>query len=150
MDSTPTLPSAPPPAIPQKSGGGKKWVLFGCGGCLGLIVIMAIIGAVFVNFVFGVIKGTDVYQTAFKRAQNSSEVQAALGIPIKDGFAVSGSVDMNNGQGSGDINFPISGPKGDATVTAKASKQPNAPWEYTLIQVRVTSTGQIIDLTEAP
>jgi hypothetical protein len=103
-----------------------------------------------VNFVFGVIKGTDIYKTAFTRAQNSSEVQAALGTPIKDGFMVSGSVNINNGEGTGDINFPISGPKGEATVIAKGSKSPSGPWEYTLIQVTVTSTGQVIDLTGSP
>lgn len=136
--------------MPQKSGSGKKWVLFGCGGCLGLIVLGAIVMAILVNFVFGVIKGTDIYKTAFTRAQNSPEVQTALGTPIKDSFMVSGSVNINNGEGTGDINFTISGPKGDATVIAKGSKAPNGPWEYTLIQVTPTSTGQVIDLTASP
>jgi hypothetical protein len=150
MDSTTPLPPSPPPAVPQKSGSGKKWVLFGCGGCLGLIVLCVIAGFVLVNFVFGVIKKSDIYETAFKRAQNSSEVQAALGTPIKDGFMVSGSVNINNGEGTGDITFPISGPKGEATVVAKGSKSPSGPWQYTLIQVTVTSTGQVIDLTGSP
>lgn len=133
-----------------KSGGGKKWVFWGCGGCLGLLILAGIFVGVLVVFVFGVIKESDVYQTAFKRAQASSEVQAAIGVPIEEGFMVTGSVKTVNGNGTADINFPISGPKGEATVSAQGTSQPGGPWVYSVIQVRVTSTGQVIDLTNAP
>lgn len=149
MDASSPLPSAPPP-MPAKSGGGSKWVLLGCGGCLVLIVLGALFAGGIAMFVFGVIKSTDVYQTALKRAQNSSEVQAALGTPIEAGMLVSGSVNTNNGQGTADINFSISGPKGTGTVIARASKEPGGTWMYSILQVNITGTGQVIDLRDSP
>ncbi len=148
-DATPPPPPAMPP-VPAKGGSGSKWVLFGCGGCLGLVALGVVFIAVIFFFVFGALKNTDVYQTALKRAQSSSEVQAALGTPVEAGFMMSGSVSVNNGQGTADITIPISGPKGNADVVAKATSQPGQTWQYTVLEVHVTGSDQVIDLRGAP
>jgi hypothetical protein len=145
MDTSPPLATAPPVA-PQKSGGGKKWLAFGCGGCLVLIILGALgMGAV-MYFGLGALKSTDVYKTALQRAQDSPEVQAALGTPIEAGFMLGGSMKNENGHGSADINFPISGPKGEGTVFATATMDPGGAWQYSKLQVHVKNGGQVIDL----
>ena len=147
MDTPPL--AAAPPTVPQKSGGGKKWLAFGCGGCLVLIILGALgMGAV-MYFGLGALKSTDVYKTALQNAQNSPEVQAALGTPIEAGFMLAGSMKNENGQGSADINFPISGPKGEGTVYATATSQPGGTWQYSKLQV-VLKDGQVIDLGGPP
>jgi hypothetical protein len=149
MDTAPP-PTVIPPATPQKSGSGKKWLVFGCGGCLGLIILMAVIGWFAFSAVVGMIKSSDAFQTALKRTQASPEVQAALGTPIKEGFMMSGSISTNNGVGTADFSFPVSGPKGEGTVSAKASKSATGPWEYSTLQVHITGSGQVIDLSGSP
>jgi hypothetical protein len=121
-------------------------VLFGCGGCLVLLVLAGLVGGGIALLVFGAIKDSDVYQTALKAAQDSPQVQAALGTPIEAGMMVGGSLATNNGDGTADLTFSISGPNGGGTVSAKASKPSGGAWEYSVLQVIVTSTGEVIDL----
>lgn len=133
--------------MPKSGGSGKKWVIFGCGGCLVLILAMAALGAGITFFVFGTIKKTDVVATALKRAQDSPQVQSALGTPIDLGWWISGSVKINNGSGNADITGPIAGPKGEGTLQVKASKPPGGTWEYSQVDVLVTN-GEKINLLE--
>jgi hypothetical protein len=145
MDTTAPLPPAQPPV--QKSGGGAgKWVLFGCGGCLALIALAALAGVGIFMFIFGALKSSDVYQLSLKRAQETPQVQAALGTPIEPGFMMSGSVDVGTSGGTADFNFPVSGPKGAGTVTAKATKPAGGDWIYSILQVKIDASGEVIDL----
>lgn len=134
---------------PQKSSGGK-WVLIGCGGCLGLIVLGVVFSFVMYFVAMGVIQKTDVYAEALKRVQNSAEVQKELGTPIAVGWTFSGSVNYNNGVGSAAFNVPVTGPKGEATLTVKANKPAAAtPWQYSTLQVEFPD-GHKVDLRDAP
>ena len=133
---------------PKKSGSGK-WVLIGCGGCLGLIVLGVIASVAIYFAAMNVIKKTDVYETALKRAQNSTEVQAALGTPIETGWTFAGSVNYNNGSGRADFTAPVTGPKGEGTLTVKASKSSGTAWEYSTLQVEFPD-GKKVDLRGAP
>lgn len=133
--------------MPKSGGGGKKWVLFGCGGCLVLILIMAAFGAGITFFVFGTIKKTDVVAAALKQAQDSPQVQTALGTPIDLGWWISGSVKINNGAGNAEISGPISGPKAEGTILIKATKPPGGNWEYSQMEVQVTD-GERINLLQ--
>ncbi len=140
-------PSQPPPPMPKSGGGSKKWVLWGCGGCLTLLVILGVFVFGIVFFVFGTIKRTDVVANGIKQAQSSPKVQAALGTPIETGWWISGSVNINNGSGRADISGPIEGPKGDATLILKATKPAGGNWDYTVMEVHVTG-GETINLLE--
>ncbi len=133
---------------PKKSSSGK-WVLIGCGGCLGLIVL-AVVASVAIYFAaMNVIKKTDVYETALKRAQSSSEVQSALGTPIETGWTFAGSVNYNNGAGSADFTAPLTGPKGGGTLIVKADKSSGTAWQYSTLEVQFPS-GSKVDLRGAP
>jgi hypothetical protein len=146
MDPTPPPPPASGYPAP-KSGGGKKWVLFGCGGCLALIVLGAIAVGGLVFFVFGAIKKSDVYADALKRAQSSPQVQTALGTPIEDGMWVSGSVNTTNDSGHAELTSPLSGPKAQGALVLKADKAAGGPWTYSVLEVQVTG-GEKINLLE--
>lgn len=147
--TTPPVPPAPPPG-PSSSGKSKKWILFGCGGCLGLIVLGMLAAGGFFFFVMGVIKKTDVYADSLKKAQNSAEVQAALGQPVEAGWMMQGSVTVNNGAGTADFSIPLSGPKSEGTLIVKADKPAGGAWQYQALEVQVTGTGQKIDLRSQP
>jgi hypothetical protein len=141
---TPPQPQAPQP--PQKSSGCLKWTLIGCS----VLLVIAVIGvAVLVAFVFGAIKSTDVYKNARDRAIHDPRVIAALGSPVQAGFWVSGNVHVDTREGgNASIKFPISGPKGKASVEAVATVE-NDKWVYS----KMTATpdgGSPIDLLHAP
>jgi Cytochrome oxidase complex assembly protein 1 len=108
-----------------------------------LVGVLAFVG-IFV-FVIGVIKKTDVYADALKAADQSSEVQAALGSPVEAGWMPQGKVNMENGGGEADFTIPLSGPKGKGTLVVKASKTAGGAWVYSVLEVQ-TADGTKLDL----
>jgi len=124
-----------------KSSGCWKALFIGCGV---IVILGAIVCAILVFFVFGVIRSTDVYKNARDKAINDPRVIAALGSPVETGFWVTGSVHQGNGTGVATFKFPISGPKGKATVSADATLE-NASWVYQRLIVHPDS-GPDIDI----
>jgi len=95
-------------------------------------------------FVFSVIKRSDVYREAYSRSASDPRVIEALGTPIENGWWVMGNVNIDANGGNADINFPISGPKGQAKVHATATRDANA-WNYSAITVK-PDVGAEIDV----
>ena len=151
MDSLPPpIPSSGPPPVPApKQSSGGKWVLIGCGGCLGLIVLGALFSFGIYFAVMQVIQKTDVYGDAMKRVQNSAEVQTALGTPIATGWGFSGSVNYTNDSGNANFTVPLTGPKGEGTLAVKADKKTGAPWQYATLEVAFPD-GHKVDLRGSP
>jgi hypothetical protein len=114
-----------------------------------LVVIGGVAMAAFVYFVFGAMKKSDVFVEAVKRAQNSSEVQAALGTPIETGWMIQGSVSINNGNGDAQLTIPLKGPKGEGTLMATGKQAPGGPWQYSQLEA-VLPDGTKVDLVNAP
>jgi len=136
----PVAPQQPPPA--QKSGC-LKWTLIGCSV---IIVLGAAFVAVITLVVFGAIKSTDAYKQSLAKVQSDARVQTALGSPIKAGWYVTGHVNFENRKGGADIDYPVSGPNGDAKVHVEASKdEPDQPWNFSEIMV-TPSNGPPIDV----
>ena len=147
-------PPIPPPVptevypVAPKSGGGKKWVLFGCGGCLGLIVLGGVAMAAIMYFAMGAIKKSDAFANAVKQAQESTEVQAALGNPIETGWMVQGSFNHDNGGGEANFTVPLKGPKGEATLQAVGEKAVGGAWIYSQLEAILTNGSKVNLLTE--
>jgi len=149
MNSPPPLPGSVPAPVPAQKSNGGKWVLIGCGGCLGLIVLGAVFSIGIYFAAMQVIQKTDVYGDALKRVQNSDEVQAALGTPITTGWAFSGSVNYNNDSGNANFTVPVNGPKGGGSLNVKADKKAGAAWQYATLEVELPD-GHKVDLRGPP
>ncbi|MNC89987.1 Cytochrome oxidase complex assembly protein 1 [compost metagenome] len=91
------------------------------------------------------IKSSDAYQEALSRAKASPAVISALGSPVKEGFYVSGSINVSGPSGDAKLAIPVSGPKGEGTIYLEARKSADV-WSYSVLVVRVTQTRQRIDL----
>ena len=106
-------------------------------------------GFVFIIFsiAFGAMKSSDAYKAALAKAKADPRVVNALGSPIKDGFFVSGTTNVNGSSGHADLTVPISGPKGAGTIYFVASKFAGE-WTFSKLVVEVGKTGERIDLTE--
>ena len=125
---TPPHPGQP---AQKKSSGCLKIFLIGCSV---LIVLGVALVAVLVFIVFGAIKKTDAYKVALAKVKSDQRVIAALGEPVEAGFWVSGKMNINNGKGNADFTFPVSGPKGKATVHAVATTEGQG-WQYETLDV---------------
>ena len=142
-------PQAPTsPATPPRGWWSRNWKWFVPVGCLGILALFVLGIFGIVTIVFRAMKSSDVYREAFERAQNSPEVQAALGTPIEDGWWMSGQINVTNDTGNANIVIPISGPKGKGSIHAVATKD-GGKWTYSRLEVQVEG-GQTINLLGEP
>jgi hypothetical protein len=134
-----TLPPVAPPPPAKSSGGCLKALAIGCG----IIIVLGVAAVLAIAiFVVSVVKRSDVYREAYSRASNDPRVVAALGTPIERGWWVIGKVSVDDNTGTANIDFPISGPKGNARVHAAASRE-NDAWSYSSLVVRPAAGGEI-------
>ena len=94
--------------------------------------------------IFSFIKSSDEYRGARDKVVSDPRVIAALGSPVKDGYWVSGTVNVRDHTGEADFNFPVSGPNGSARVHAVGTKDRNG-WTYSELTV-TPSNGPPIEV----
>jgi hypothetical protein len=97
-----------------------------------------------VMFIFGLIKSADAYQQPFAAAKADARVKAALGEPVGDRWYVTGQIKTQNDAGYANLQIPLSGPKGDATLYVVGTRA-QGKWTYQTMKV-VPNGGAEIDL----
>jgi hypothetical protein len=133
------------PVQRQKGWWGRNWPWVLPVGLLGVILACAgCCGGIFV-FVFGVLKSSDVYKQALAKAQANPAVVAQLAEPIQAGWMVMGSIQDQGATGTAGFEFPISGPKGSATIHVQAIKA-GGTWTYTALWVQIHPAETRIEL----
>src|SRR5215468_5084383 len=110
------------------------------------LLFLAFIGSILL-IVFSAMKATDVYKEALARAKADPAVIEALGLPIKDGFLMSGNTNVDGASGESNLAIPISGPKGKGTIYVSANKS-LGQWNYSGLVVEIAQTHQRIDLLQ--
>ena len=118
-------------------------------GCFSMLMLFVIFVGSVALIVFSAMKSTDVYKGALTRAQAHPSVIEALGSPIKEGFLLSGSTNVNGASGETNLSIPISGPNGKGTIYVAANKSLGR-WNYSGLIVEITKTHQHIDLLHSP
>jgi len=123
----------------------RNWKWFVPVACLGAIVffIGLVAGAVF--FAFGLMKSSDVYKSAFARAQAHPAVVEALGSPVRAGLVTSGTINVSGHSGTAELAIPISGPKGKGTIFVEARKSAGR-WSFGILVVEIKPGRRRIDL----
>lgn len=97
----------------------------------------------------GALKSSEPYRIGLEKAQSNPEVTEALGEPIEASFMVQGNLNLNNDDGTVDITFPVSGPKGAGQVHVQGAKT-NGVWTYDDISITLENGPTFIDLLESP
>lgn len=114
-------------------------------GCGGLILLACLFsGAVFVAVMIGM-RSNDVYQLALTAAKADPTVVATLGSPIEPGWFTTGQVNVAGASGHANLEIPISGPRGSATVDARADKSAGK-WTFSTLNVRIAGRATPLDL----
>jgi hypothetical protein len=119
------------------------------GGALaGGLLLLICFGAAIFALVFGIMKSSTPYRMALEQARQSTAVAQQIGDPIHAGWFVTGNVQVDGPSGHSEMQIPITGPKGKATLYFVAGKK-LGQWTFTALQVEFASTGSRINLLAA-
>ena len=136
-----------PSATPTPNWWTRNWKWFVPTGCFTVVLLLVVFVGSILFVVFSAMKSTDVYKDALARAKADPAVIQAMGLPIKDGFLVSGNTNVNSASGESNLVIPISGPKGKGTIYVSASKL-LGQWKYSGLVVEIRQTHERIDLLQ--
>lgn len=128
----------------RKSWWQRNWKWFVPTGCVSILLIFVLF---IVSIFFGVtsmMTNSDAYKGAMTEAQKNKLVIEKLGSPIEDDGMTSGSINTSNDSGNCDLQIPIKGPKGKATLFIVAEKK--GTWKYSEMTVLIKNTNEEIDL----
>jgi hypothetical protein len=138
------MSTATPPPLPQPPKPGwmtRNWKWF----VPAIVLLTAALGVTCFVAIFSRIKTVEPYQRAVAAAKASPEVQAALGVPVEDGFASQWMMTSTGSSGSASFDIPISGPKGKGTLHVEAAKL-SGVWSFTELDVVVRGQAEKIEL----
>lgn len=122
----------------------RNWKWFVPTGCLTLIVLFALflVGVFFE--VTSIIKDSDAYIESMELVQHNKILIEKLGSPIETDGMVSGTVSAVNDIRKCDVQVPLKGPKGKATLFVVGEKR--GKWKYSEMSVYIEKTDEKIDL----
>ena len=113
-------------------------------GCVVMLLVCGGGGAAIFYGAMSVLKSAEPFQTAVQLAQQNPEVQAILGENIDSGFAVQGSINLENDTGNVDMTIPVSGSLSSGQIKVKGQRE-NGQWVYDEI-LFTDSSGNQVDL----
>ena len=96
-------------------GGCLKWVIRG-------FIALVVVAAVAMAAVMYTLGNAAVVAQTMARAEKHPGLAAKLGTPVKRGWMLSGSIEVNGPSGKAEVGIPVSGPKGGATIYTKGVK----------------------------
>jgi hypothetical protein len=136
------------PAVPPGGRVKKSPVLAGVVGCVGgVVVLLLVLGgiAAFVYGIFALMRNSDSYQEAVRRAQEHQEVRQVLGEPVEPGWYLTGSVSSGQGTGQAKLRIPLSGPLGRGTLVVE-SRTEAGQLRFRVLTLEVSATRERLNL----
>jgi len=125
----------------------RNWKWFVPVVCLSGLALIGGFVALVMFFVFGMMKSSDAYQQALAKAKADPAVIRALGNPIREGFFVTGSINVSGASGDADLAIPIAGAKGKGTIYVEARRSAGQ-WSFSQLAVQVDQTDERIELLD--
>ncbi|WP_426485906.1 cytochrome c oxidase assembly factor Coa1 family protein [Flavobacterium sp. 2] len=122
----------------------RNWKWFVPTGCLTLIVLFVLFLVVVFFEVTSIIKDSDAYIESMELVQHNKILIEKLGSPIETDGMVSGTVSAVNDVRKCDVQVPLKGPKGKATLFVVGEKR--GKWKYSEMSVYIEKTDEKIDL----
>lgn len=131
---------------PRRNWFNRNWMwAVPTGGCLLVIILFIVFAGSMILGVSSLFTGSEPYKEALLNVQSSELVIAALGEPIEEDGIAKGNINYSNGEGYCNLEIPLKGPNGKATLKVIASKHTDV-WEYELIEVKLSETDEVISL----
>lgn len=123
-----------------------KWVV-PTGGCLLIIVLLIVFAGSLFFGITSMMSDSQAYQDSMEAAQKNEALVELIGEPIETNGHNGGSLNYNNGIKSAELNIPIKGPNGEATIFV-VGEGINDVWTYQTMEVHIKDSREIIDLLE--
>jgi Cytochrome oxidase complex assembly protein 1 len=120
----------------------RNWKWFVPVICIGAVVIAVGFFGLIYTAVSGMMKSSDAYKLAVQSAKTNPRVTREIGSPMKEGFFMTGNINLSNDSGLANLAIPISGPKGKGTIYAVASKT-KGTWTFSSLVVQVDGRPKI-------
>lgn len=120
----------------------------GC-GCLVLFLLVAGSCAAMFSGVVWALQQSDAYVYAIEQVEKHPQVSEALGTPVESGILVTGNINLDNDDGTVDLEIPVSGPKGSGTIKVSGTKT-DGVWNFDNLICVIDATGQVINLMDVP
>jgi hypothetical protein len=139
--------AAPWQPEPRKGWFARNWKWFIPSGCLTLLVLLFALIAGIVSIVEMSIKSSGAYTQALAQVEAAPVVSSTIGLPLKQGWFVSGSINTSGDAGEADISFSVSGPKGSGKIYA-VSKEAAGVWHSETLQLQPDGQADRIDLLQ--
>lgn len=117
-------------------------------GCLIAILLLCGFVAVLLTVLDVSFRNSIVYQQALARAGRSPEVVNRIGEPLKAGRIFQGQINVSGSTGNANMNIPVTGPRGKATIVLDARKVEGA-WIFRTLCVRFDDQSGTVNLLEA-
>jgi len=146
MDQQTNPPIETPPATKPPATKSPALKIIGC-GCLGLIVLGAITGALMVTVIGKALKSNTPYKDSITAVQTNAVAIEALGEPIKPGWMPFGNISVENNSGTVNFIIPVKGPDGSGAITVIGTKQ-GGVWTYQTWQLKVEGREEVIPLAK--
>jgi hypothetical protein len=126
----------------------RNWKWFVPTGCLTVLLAGAMFVAGIFALVVGMMRQSDAYGEAMRRARASTQLQAAIGTPMEEGRFVTGSFEESGPSGTASLAIPVSGPRGGATIYVEGRKSAGQ-WQYDVLVAQLDASGERIELEPA-
>lgn len=130
----------------QKGWFGRNWKwAVPTGGCLIIIILLIVFASSLFLGLTSVIKESSPYQEALSNTRENELVIDRLGEPIVTDGMISGQINYSGDSGHADLEIPIKGPKGKATIHVIGFKEKDQ-WNYQTLKVYFDSPNEEVDL----
>jgi hypothetical protein len=133
-----------PPPLPRLKGQSwfhrhRLWLL---AGIVVVIIgfVVAFVGSIFL-MVDSMMRASDPYEMAVAFAKADQRIIQQIGIPIEEGWFLTGSINFNDSSGEAEMAIPLSGPSGSATIYLFATRSAGQ-WTFSTLDCRFKDSGE--------
>lgn len=113
------------------------------------VVLLAALGAGFFFSIMSLMRNSTPVEMGLKIAETNQALIGRIGQPIKAGWYMAGSIEVNENTGSADMSMPLSGPKGSGRLYLEASKHAGL-WTLDVLEFVAEGSHQPLNLLEPP
>jgi hypothetical protein len=115
---------------------------------IGCLIVVVLLGG-FVAAVFTVVstsfRRSYVFQEAIARAERNPQVADRIGTPLRPGWVPQGRIEVSGSSGSAQMEIPVTGPHGKATISLEARKVAGT-WRFSTLQVQLEGQSDSVNL----
>ncbi|MEP2936277.1 MAG: cytochrome c oxidase assembly factor Coa1 family protein [Gilvibacter sp.] len=122
----------------------KLWAI-PTGGCLIIIVLIAIFVVSLVGGVTTLFSKSEPYQYALEQAQQSEWVTSKIGQPIETDGMTTGNVNYSDGESTAELKIQVKGNKDEAVILVIANKSADQ-WVYETLTITIDDSKEVYNL----